>query len=189
MADERFRGMRLEIATVLNGRWRTLYQTARALGRRSGDIQKSLRQMHAEGVLMSEDEKPEPGTRYRLADGLEGPLAEALRADQIPGLLEAEQDLLILSAPSRTALNAVFARGDLAAVTSWAARLGDGTTMLLAVAPRATEADYGRLLTVLEADGIQVGSHRAAAVFDGRALRANSIAAAEAAVVAAGDEA
>jgi DNA-binding PadR family transcriptional regulator len=176
MADERFRGLRLEIATALLGNWRTLYQTATALGRRSGDIQKALRQMHDEGVLEAEHAAPEPGTRYRLAEKHEAALAEALRADQVPGLVQSDQDLLLLNAPSRQALNAIFARGELAAIVSWAVRLGENA-MLVALAPRASEIDYVRLLTALEEKDIEVGSHRTARISDGRALRAMSLAA------------
>lgn len=170
MADERFRGLRLEIATILNGHQRTLYQTARALGRRSGDIQKTLRQMHAEGLLEAEHEEPEPGTRFRLAPTHEEALAEALRADQIPGLVEANQDLFLLRAPNQKALDAVFALGDLTVAISWAARLGDRVSMLVAVAPRASEGDYRRLSRLLEEAGMEVTSFRTATVTEGRAL-------------------
>lgn len=188
MAEERFRGVRLEIATVLNGRWRTLYQAATALGRRSGDIQKALRQMHAEGILEAEHDEPEPGTRFRLVEVHEGALSEALRTDQLPGLVQEGQDLLLLSAPSRLALNEVFVRGDLTAVVSWTARLG-GTAMLVAIAPKATEVDYNRLLTVLEAKGVGVGSYRTATVADGRALRTTALASSDAVGAVAGDQA
>lgn len=189
MAVERFKGVRLEIATALYGRWLTLYQTAVAVGRRSGDIQKALRQMHAEEVLVAEDEEPERGTRFRLAEEFEEALAEALRANQIPGLLEVGQDFLVLRAPSRTVLNSVFARGDAAAVVSWAMRLGSANEMLVAVAANATEVDYVRLLTVLEQAGVEVGSHRAGPVSDARQLRAGAVAAREALAVGIGDEA
>lgn len=188
MAEALLRGLRLEIATALNGRWLTLYQTARALGRRSGDIQKSLRQLHAEKVIVCEDEVPEQGSRFSLAEGFEQVLAEALRADQIPGLLEGDQDLLLLKAPSRRALDTVFARGEVTAVVSWATRLGSATSMLVAIAPKATEGDYGRLLSVLEAAEIEVDSHRTASISDGRTLRATAIASTEAAAVTAGDK-
>ncbi len=186
MAEDRFRGTRLEIATVLDGRKRTLYETARALGRRSGDIQKTLRQMLAEGVLEAEHDEPEPGTRFCLAEAYEPELAEALAAGQIPGLVQENQDLLLLSAPSRTALNEVFAEGDLAAPVSWSARLG-GTAMLIAVASKATEVDYSRLLSMLEANHIGVSSYRTGDVSDGQALRATSIASNEAVSAAKGE--
>lgn len=188
MAEERFRGLRLEIATVLYGRWLTLYQAARLLGKRSGDIQRSLRALHAEGVVECEDEEPERGSRFRLAEEFEQALAEALRADQIPGLMEPDQDFLVLEAPSRRALDTALSRGDVAAAISWAARLGSGTSMLLAIAPKASEGDYGRLLSVLEDGGIEFTSHRTAAVSDGRALRAVAVASAEALAVAGGGE-
>jgi hypothetical protein len=189
MAEALFRGVRLPIATVLSGRWLTLYQTAHALGRRSGDIQKALRQMHAEGVLESDPEdEPEAGTRFRLVEVHEAALAEALGADQLPGLVGGNQDLLLLSSPSQTVLDEVFAHGSMAAVVSWATRLG-GNQMLVAVAPKATETDYRRLVAVLEAAKIGVSAHRAATVMDGRALRATAIASRDAAAEMAGAEA
>ena len=189
MAEALFRGLRLEIATALNGRWLTLYQTARALGRRSGDIQKALRQMLAEGVLESEHEEPEPGTRFRLAEIHEAALAEALRADQLPGLVQENQELLLLSLPSRRTLDGALARGDVAAVISWGVRLGGNNAMLVAVAPKATETDYARLVSVLEAAQIGVVSYRTATPVDGRALRGMAIASNDAVEATAGDEA
>lgn len=170
MADERFRGLRLEIATALNGRQRTLYQTARALGRRSGDIQKTLRQMHTEGVLEAEHDEPEPGTRFTLTAEHETGLAEAMRANQKPGLVVVNQDFLLVKAPSQRALDEVLALGDLTATISWAARLGDRVSMLMAVAPRASEGDYRRLSRLLEEAEMEITSFRTAAIADGKAL-------------------
>lgn len=186
MAAERFRGLRLEIATVLIGRRLTLYEAARALGKRSGDIQKTLRSMHAEGVVVCEDEEPERGSRFSLAEEFEQELSEALRADQIPGLIGPDQDFLLLAASNHRALDEVFARGDLSAAVSWGARLGSATSMLVAIAPKASESDYLRLLAALEAAGVEISSHRSATVSDGRTLRARAIAATDMTVSAGG---
>ncbi len=188
MAESLLKGLRLKIATVLRDRRRTLYETAIALGRRSGDLQRTLRQMHTEGLLEAEHDEPEPGTRFWLASAYGELLEDSLRAGQLPGLVQENEDLLLLSAPSRQALNAVFAQGDLAAVVSWAARLGGGTAMLVAVAPQATELDYSRLLTVLESQGVGVGSYRTAKVSDSGELRALAIASNQAVEVAAGGD-
>jgi hypothetical protein len=190
MATQRLKGVRLAIATVLNGRWRTLYQTAAVLGRHSGDIQKPLRQMLGEGMVETEvPGEPEPGTRFRLVESYEEALAEALRADQIPGLVESNQDLFLLTAPSQEALDLTFAKGDLAATVSWAARLGSRTQMLLAVAPNASEEDFRRLSRELESAHIKIDSYRTASVLDGRRLRATSKGSTKAVSMTVGKEA
>lgn len=183
------KGLQLEIATVLRDRRRTLYETAVAVGRRSGDIQRSLRQMHSEGVLEAEHEEPEAGTRFWLAPGYDELLADSLQAGRLPGLVQENQDLLLLNAPSRQALNAVFAQGDLAAVISWATRLGGATAMLVSVAPQATELDYNRLVSVLESQGVGVSSYRTAKVCDGDRLRAAAIASNQAVDAVSGGDA
>jgi len=178
MAEAPLKGLRLEIATVLNGHPRTLYQTAKAVRRRSGDIQKTLRQMHAEGLLEAEHEPPEPGTRFELAADGEAALVEALGGGGLPGLIAPDRDLLLLRAPSQAALDAVLALGDVTATIAWGVRLGDRTSMLVALAPHAGEGDFRRVSRVIEEAKIEVESFRAASVDDGVTLNRNAIAAA-----------
>ena len=56
-------------------------KTSKALGRRPGDIQRALRQMHADGQLEASDPKPVRGTLFWFNEGyaeeLEAALAEA----------------------------------------------------------------------------------------------------------------
>jgi hypothetical protein len=143
--------------------------------------------MYVDGVLEAEDEDPEPGTRFRLVAAHEPALAEALRADQPPGLLQENQELLLLNLPNRRSLNDSFARADLAALVSWTVRLG-GNAMLVAIAPKASEGDYGRLVSVLEEAGIGVASYRAATPSDGRSLRSLAIGSRNAVLAGPGDE-
>lgn len=181
MSSRLFRGLRLEIAIVLNGQRRTLYETAKALGLRSGDIQKSLRQMYDEGLLLASDPEPVRGTLFWLDPDHQNALIEALRGGEgVLGLLKENQDFLLVKSSTRTALDEVLARDDLAVTISWAARLGGGAEMLLAIALDTPENEFGRLWRMLEdADGVEVSQHHTARVLDARALRSNVHAARE----------
>jgi hypothetical protein len=180
MSGRVFKGLRLEIAIVLNGQRRTLYETAKALGLRSGDVQKTLRQMHVDGILEASEAEPVRGTEFWLAHEHEDALAEALGAgDGVPGLLQGDQDLLIVRAPSKAALDGVLGRDDLIVAVAWAARLGGGGDMLLAIAPDAPDKELGRLQAMLEKAEIKVSQYRTAKVLGASALRANVDAAKE----------
>lgn len=171
MPAPRFKGQRREIAVVLNGQKRTLYETAKALGRRSGDIQKVLRQMHAEGILGPGDEEPTRGTEFWLDEGYAEALEDALRSDQLPGMIAVDQDLLILRSPSREALERVLSRPDLTAAIGWAARLGANNEMLIAIAKTAGPTELGALRSALEAADIKVKGHRTADLMDAQTMR------------------
>jgi hypothetical protein len=180
MSSRLFRGLRLEIATVLNGQRRTLYETAKALGLRSGDIQKVLRQMHSEGLLLASDAEPVRGTLFWLAPDREDELIEAMRGGAgIVGLVGENQDLLLVKAPNQTALDEVLVRDDLAVCVAWAARLGGNGEMLLAMATDASERDLRRLWRMLENADIAVSQYRTAKVIDASDLRSNVHAAEE----------
>jgi hypothetical protein len=181
MSSRLFRGLRLEIAIVLNGQQRTLYETAKALGLRSGDIQKVLRQMHDDGLLLASDPNPVRGTLFWLNPERQDELIAALRGgDGALGVLKENQDLLLVKSSTRTALDEVIGRDDLAVTIAWAARLGGGAEMLLAIALDAPEREFGRLWRMLEdTDGIEVSQLHTAKVLDAAALRSNVRAAQE----------
>jgi hypothetical protein len=179
MPDYRFKGQRREIAVALNGRKRTLYETAKALGRRSGDIQKVLRQMHAEGILGPEDEEPTRGTEFWLKESYADALEDALQSDQLPGMVGSDQHILLLKSAKQDILNLVLSRADLTGGVAWAARIGS-EEMLIAISPEAGEPEINALHSALEAVDIDVSRYRAMAVTDGEAMRRNAIAGKEA---------
>jgi len=172
---------RRDIAVVLNGRELTLYETAKALGLRSGDIQKTVRQMHADGVLLASDPEPVRGTLFSLAERYVDELEQALRTNQDPGVVAEHQTLLFVNAPSKSALDRVLGQADLVAAISWAARCGSGTEMLLAIDPELDVGDLGRLESALEASGVAVATSTVTALMDAQRLRSAALAARNAA--------
>src|SRR4051812_38311076 len=92
-----FRGMRRDIALALAERERTLYETAKALGRRSGDIQRPLRQMLDEGLLRSDSPEPTQGTLYHLSEEAFELLAAEINENVVAGLLAERQRLLVIN--------------------------------------------------------------------------------------------
>jgi hypothetical protein len=178
-------GSRRDIAVALNGRERTLYETAKALGLRSGDIQKTVRQMHSEGVLRASDPEPVRGTLFTLREEYVADLDEALRANQAPGVVAPHQTLLLLRAPSKASLDKLLGRADLVAPVSWAARCGSGREMLLAINPQLDVGGVGRLESALEASGVVVETCAVTALMDTQRLRSASLSATNAAGVVA----
>lgn len=186
MADPRFRGQRRDIATALNGHKRTLYETAKALGRRSGDIQKTLRQMHSEGILAAGDPEPTRGTEFWLDEAFVEALEDSLRAEAPAGLLGQGQELLYVRSPNQTRLAFVLSRSELTGAISWSLRLGADSEMLLAIAAEAAEAQIDALHSALEAAGATVSRWRTATPIDAESMRLNFVAAQEAAQLIGG---
>jgi hypothetical protein len=173
MADApNFRGLRKEIATVLaDARGRTLYEIAKALGRQSGGIQRVVRQLHADGILVSSDDEPVRGTEFFLNPAYLEPLEQALRSDQPPGLVVREQELLWIKPESRAALRPVMQRADLSAPISWIARLGRAGEMVIAISPQATEGDVERLVAALGVQGIDFAAGKVSSVLGAEEMR------------------
>jgi hypothetical protein len=172
MDDPRFRGQRLEIASVLSGRKATLYETAKALGRRSGDIQKALRQMHGEGILEAADPEPTRGTEFWLSDAYTEALEDALKQGR-PGQLRTDQDVLHLRAEGEAAYRAILAKARDTAAVEWAARLGGDGEYLLALSAQVPAAQVSALRGALEAAGVVVRGWRVAEFFDAEEMRRN----------------
>jgi hypothetical protein len=172
MDDPRFRGQRLEIAAALSDRRATLYETAKALGRRSGDIQKALRQMHDEGIIEAADPEPTRGTEFWLSDAYAEALEDALKQGR-PGQLRADQDVLHLRAEGEAAYRAILGSARDTASVAWAARLGADGEYLLALSTEAPAAQISALRGALEAAGVVVRRWRIAEFFDAEEMRRN----------------
>lgn len=187
MANPRFKGQRRQVAVVLNGQKRTLYEIAKALGRRSGDVQKVVRQMHSEGILGPLGEEPTRGTEFWLDESYTQALEDSLRSDQPPGVLSTEQDLLVIRARERAALERVLSRSDLTAAVAWVARLGADNELLLAVSRDAAPTEVNTLRSALEAAGVKVKGHRAVEFADAETMRLRFAGSQEVAQRLAGD--
>ena len=166
-----FRGMRRDIAVALGSGRLTLYQLAKALGKRSGDIQKTVRQMHAEGLLGASDPEPVRGTVFWLMEKHAAELEESLKTDQPVGTVANHQTLMLLHAPNRAAMDSVLAKADLTASVSWAARCGSGREMLLAIGPDPDERELSVLESALEDANVAYDTCHVTALMDPVRLR------------------
>jgi hypothetical protein len=171
MATKDFRGLRRDVATALNGRRRTLYETAKAVGWRSGDIQRVVRQMHAEGILVADAEAPTRGTHYWLDQRYADALAEAVADAQPPGLLTSHQRMLELTAPDVEGLYEVLGKAHLSTVISWAAEWGGDGEWLVALSTSASKLAADRLVGALQKAGFTCRQRRVGDLFDGQRLQ------------------
>jgi len=166
----------LDVAVALSDRQRTLYETAKALGRRSGDIQRVVRQMHADGVLEADADQPTRGTLYWLAPEYSGALNAALLDSQPDGQLAEHQRVLQLVAPEVGALYRVLGRSDLTAVVAWASEYGGDGQWLIALRREAGKVQADRLLGALQDAGFTCQQYRVGEVLSGDALRRLAVA-------------
>ncbi|MEA2366317.1 MAG: hypothetical protein QOE69_1396 [Thermoleophilaceae bacterium] len=170
MATRDFRGLRRDIGIALNGRSRTLYETAKAVGRRSGDIQRVVRQMHAEGILQAGDAEPTRGTEYWLDERYADALEEAVTDAQPPGMVSSEQRMLELRAPEVGALYAVLGQRHLSTLISWAAEWGGDGEWLIALARGTSKMQGDQLTKELQDAGFHCRQLRIGEVVEGRRL-------------------
>jgi hypothetical protein len=169
---ERFRGLRRHIAVALDGRKRTLYEVSKAVGRRPGDIQRTLRQMLAEELLCADSPEPTRGTQFWLNPDVSDELAEAVAGHRAPGQLAPEQRILELNAPADRDPFVVLARSDLNGFVEWFAEWGGDGEMLIGMTPDAGQIAAQRLTGALRKAGIGCIQRRVGEVGDRGALRA-----------------
>jgi DNA-binding PadR family transcriptional regulator len=153
------RGLRKEIALALSDRERTLYETAKAVGRRSGDIQRSLRQMVDEEIVKASDPEPTRGTEYILTDAGRTLLEQELDVVLVPGLFAANQRFLRITAPDEAPLQAVFRQREFAAMLGWAVELGGSDEWLLGLRPGLGRHGMSRLRDALKAAEVTCREH------------------------------
>ena len=153
MAAPAFRGVRRDIALALSGeRRRTLYETAKAIGRRSGDIQRSFRQMHDEGLIEA-DSPPTRGTEYWLSEAAKAALMEEIAETTVPGTIAERQRLYVMTAPDPPTFYELLGQTDVAGVIAWAAELGGQGEWLVALDLKSSPAEAARLSTAVRAIG------------------------------------
>lgn len=171
-----FRGLRLDVAVALSdtSKQRTLYEIAKALGRRSGDIQRVVRQMTTEGILGSSDTPPTRGTYYWLKPEQLDALEHALMTTQPEGQLIEHQRAIRVRAKSGPTLMRILRQVEYSAMVSWAAECDGG--WLLALMPSAQVEESLRLETALENAGFKCDAYRLGTVMSADTLRRKAIA-------------
>jgi hypothetical protein len=149
MPPAKFRGLRREIAISVRDRKRTLYEISKAVGRRPGDIQRSVRQMYAEDLLKADDPQPVRGTHFWFNEEHADALEAAAGSDRPVGQLVAEQRMLAIASPEHADLYSVLRRSELTTVVSWAAEWGGDGELLIGLVPGTTKQAADRLVAAL----------------------------------------
>src|SRR5262249_38917105 len=121
-------------------------------------------------ILGPPDEEPTRGTEFWLMDHYAEALEDALRSNQVPGMIDPDQSLLLLRSATQSALNEVLSRADLTGGVAWAARIGSGE-MLIALAPEVSESELIALHSALETVDIDISRYRTMDVMNGEAMR------------------
>jgi hypothetical protein len=161
MPPVNLRGMRRKIAVVVRNedantpRKRTLYEISKMLGKRPGDIQRTVRQMLTEGLLRS-DGPPGRGTHYWFNEEEFGEALEAsLESGWSKGQLLVDQRILRISAPEDADLFSVLGRTDLNGTISWVAEMGGGREFLIGMAEGTPLRALEQLATALQRASVE----------------------------------
>jgi hypothetical protein len=172
VASDPFRGLRREIAIALrDGQRRTLYEISRAVARRPGDIQRTVRQMHAEKLLDADSAEPVRGTQFWFNDEFAEVFEASLMDSRQAGQIVSEQRMLEVSSPPSADLYGVLGRPDLNGTISWAAEWGGDGEWLIALLPDAGKEAADRLVGVLRSAGIECEQRRVGQVLSAEELR------------------
>jgi hypothetical protein len=167
--------MRREIALALRGgRERTLFETSKVLGRRPGDIQRTLRQMLAEGVLKADSEGGEPvrGTLFRFnEDEFGDALDEVLADDRPPGQLLGEQRVLTVEATDEADPYSVLGRGDLNGAISWVVEWGGDGELVVGMVQGSPKRVVDQLVRALRDAKMKCKQRRIGELMSGDDLR------------------
>lgn len=150
------------------------------MGRRPGDIQRTLRQMHTEDLLVSSDPKPVRGTFYWFNEEHAEDLEAALEVDRPAGQIAAEQRLLALVVPEDSDPYPVLGRGDLNGPIAWVVEWGGEGELLVALSPGTPQRSAEQLVRALRDAGVRCTQRRTGEVIDGGQLRRDTVAMREA---------
>jgi hypothetical protein len=175
-----FRGLRRDIAFALRDRKRTLYETSKAMGRRPGDIQRTLRQMVDEGLIHSGDPKPVRGTLFWFNNSHVEALEAEVASNHPPGQLLSGQRILAIEAPEHADPYLVLGRNDLNGIVAWVAEWGGDSELLVGLTPGTKKLAAEQLVHALRDAGISCLQRRIGEFEDGAELRRRSAALAEA---------
>jgi hypothetical protein len=161
---------RREVALVVSERPRTLYEIAKALGRPSGSIAQLVRRMHADGLLLADNEPPVRGTSYTLNPAFMAALEAAVTSNRPPGMLERGQSIVLIDGDDVEALHRILARPALAGCVVWATR-GDATGRMLLALDGASSSDPDELLLAFKAAGFRCRDWTVGEIIAGHDLR------------------
>jgi hypothetical protein len=172
VAADMFRGIRREIALALrDGRERTLYEISKAVARRPGDIQRTVRQMHVEKLLLADSDEPTRGTLFRFNDAFSEVLEESLADSRPTGQMAYEQRTLQIMSPESVDLYRLLGRAELNGMISWAAEWGGDGEWLLTMLPGTEKDAVDRLVGVLRSAGIRCQQRRVGQILSAGQLR------------------
>jgi hypothetical protein len=172
----KFTGLRLELAVAFRERRRTRYEAAVAVGRKSGDIKRTVDAMFEARQLLAEDEELVKGTKLWLNPQYDTDVDSALAREEPPlGFLAEGQRVLEVSSPAKGRTYQVLRRADLVAPVRWAVELDGSERLLLVLSRHATVLQAERLQAALEAAGATCRAGRIGAQVRG-ALHAHAAA-------------
>lgn len=135
MSATPLKGLRLDIAlSMVDGQSRPLYEIAKRLGKRSGDVQRAVRGLVEDGVLSPSDAVPSRGTLYTLTDGWAEQVREEFTVASRPGVLVADSTFVLVEAPSLSAFLRALGAPGVATGVAWAAPSHNYRTWLLGLA-------------------------------------------------------
>jgi hypothetical protein len=171
MSRARFRGNRSLIATAVRKRKRTLYEISKAMGRRPGDIQRTVHQMHSEGLLLADAVEPVRGTLFWFNDVHAEELESALADNQPAGQITTEQRILTVAAPEDADPYLVLGRADLNGAVSWVVEWGGDGELLVGMLLGTPKLTVDRLVRALRNANISCVQRRVGELMDGQGLR------------------
>lgn len=179
MSPAKFRGLRRDIAVALRGGpRRTLFETSKVLGRRPGDLQRTLRQMHSEGLLLSDakesgDGQPKRGTLFWFNEEDFGEALEQALADERPPgqLLENQRVLTIAPKGDEADPYSVLGRSDLNGAISWVVEWGGDGEVLVGMVHGTPKRVVDQLVAALRNAKLKCKQRRVGELMDGEAFR------------------
>lgn len=180
MPAANFRGVRSKIAVALRGgQRRTLFETSKVLGRRPGDIQRTLRQMNAEGLLKDDaDGEPVRGTQFWFNEEDYGDALDQVLVDERPpGQLHTNQRVLSVSPKGEEAdPYTVLGRPDLNGAVSWVVEWGGDGEVLIGMVLDTPKRTVDQLVRALRAAGIGCEQRRVGELMTGDLFRRETVA-------------
>jgi hypothetical protein len=172
VALDHFRGIRREIAIALrDGQRRTLYEISKAVARRPGDIQRTVRQMLSEKLLLADSEEPARGTMFWFNQDFAEALEQSLSDSRPPGQMAPEQRTFQISSPEDVDLYGVLRRTDLNGTISWAVEWGGDGEWLVALLPGTEKDAAERFVGVLRSAGVACRQRRVGQILTADQLR------------------
>jgi hypothetical protein len=156
-----FTGTRLQIARLLAEDHLTLYEIARAVGKPTGSVSGLVHRMTEEGWLRADPDPPIRGSQFSLREEhLERLERELDAVDPEPGVLAAQQQVVLADAHDRRAYYEIMARPAIAGIVAWTADFDGTGTRLIVLREGTDELDLDRLIVAFQDAEISVRAGR-----------------------------